>query len=398
MAPGTDNGTKAEHGGDEVGIMGPQHQKFLNPAMSPLTNSFALLLAALLAASTAFAASLAPRASCTFTDFNSFNSGKKACKSIIVKNIAVPAGQTLDFDTGVSGLSVQFQGTTTFGYKEWEGPLINFGGSGLTVTAANGAVINGDGARWWDTKGSNGGKTKPKFVYVHKVTGGTITGLKLTNSPVQVFSINGATNVHLDHITIANTNGAKLGAHNTDAFDVGSSDHITISNANVDNQDDCVAVNSGTNLLFTGMTCNGGHGLSIGSIGNRKDNTVRNVIFEHSKITNSDNGVRIKTISGAPQGLVQNVTYSDITLSNIADYGIDIQQNYLNSGPKAEPTNGIKVTQIHFNGIKGSVASSAQPVYVLCGTGSCTDWTVAGVSISGGKASSCKNSPTKGCL
>ena len=46
-------------------------------------------------------------------------------------------------------------------------------------------------------------------------------------------------------ITINNIDGDTLGA-NTDGFDIGSSTEITITGANVYNQDDCVAVNSGT--------------------------------------------------------------------------------------------------------------------------------------------------------
>jgi galacturan 1,4-alpha-galacturonidase len=61
---------------------------------------------------------------------------------------------------------------------------------------------------------------------------------------VQAFSVQ-ADNLVLDHITIDNSDGDKNGGHNTDAFDVGESTHITISNANIKNQDDCLAVNSG---------------------------------------------------------------------------------------------------------------------------------------------------------
>jgi polygalacturonase len=109
--------------------------------------------------------------------------------------------------------------------------------------------------------------------------------------------------------------------HNTDAFDVGSSSNIIISGANIKNQDDCLAINSGTNITFTGGTCSGGHGLSIGSVGGRDDNTVKTVMISSSSITNSANGVRVKTVSGAT-GSVSGVTYKDITVSNISDYGI----------------------------------------------------------------------------
>jgi hypothetical protein len=59
-------------------------------------------------------------------------------------------------------LQVTFQGTTTFAYKEWEGPLISVSGTKITVNGASGHVIDGNGAKWWDGEGSNGGKTKPK--------------------------------------------------------------------------------------------------------------------------------------------------------------------------------------------------------------------------------------------
>ena len=38
--------------------------------------------------------------------------------------------------------------------------LIKIGGAGITVTAAPGAVINGNGPAWWDGQGSNGGQAK----------------------------------------------------------------------------------------------------------------------------------------------------------------------------------------------------------------------------------------------
>jgi len=51
------------------------------------------------------------------------------------------------------------------------------------------------------------------------------------------------------------------------------------------------------NNTFTNGTCSGGHGLSIGSVGGRTDNVVQNVLISSSTISNSMNGVRIKTVS-----------------------------------------------------------------------------------------------------
>jgi polygalacturonase len=140
----------------------------------------------------------------------------------------------------------------------------------------------------------------------------------IKNSPVQVFSINGATNTQFNGLTVNNKDGDTQGGHNTDAFDVGASTGITISGATVYNQDDCLAVNSGTDITFTGGYCSGGHGLSIGSVGGRDNNVVDTVKILDSQIVNSDNGVRIKAVSGAT-GKITGVTYSNIKLSNVSD-------------------------------------------------------------------------------
>lgn len=47
-------------------------------------------------------------------------------------------------------------------------------------------------------------------------------------------------------ITVDDSDGDSEGGHNTDAFDVGDSNDVTITGATVYNQDDCLAVNSGT--------------------------------------------------------------------------------------------------------------------------------------------------------
>ncbi|CAI7663899.1 unnamed protein product [Penicillium pancosmium] len=335
--------------------------------------------------------------SCTFTGSKGAASAikaKKSCSTITLNNVAVPAGTTLDLTGLNKGTKVIFEGETTFGYKEWSGPLVSVSGTDITVSGASGAVLNGDGARWWDGKGTNGGKTKPKFFYAHKMINSNIQNLKVKNSPVQVFSINGASELTLNKITIDNADGDSKGGHNTDAFDVGSSTGVYITNPTVHNQDDCLAINSGKNIHFTGATCTGGHGISIGSVGGRSDNTVDTVNIENCSISNSQNGVRVKTVYGET-GTVKGVTYKDITLSGITKYGVVIEQDYKNGSPTGTPTNGVPITGLTLNNVKGTVSSSATNVYVLCASGACSGWNWSGVSVKGGKTSSkCKNVPS----
>jgi polygalacturonase len=345
------------------------------------------------------AALLGKRATtCTFSGSSGASAAsksKKSCATIVLSALAVPSGTTLDLTDLNSGTSVIFEGTTTFGYKEWDGPLVSVSGTDITVTGASGSVLDGGGAQYWDGKGSNGGKTKPKFFYAHSLTNSVIQNVKIINSPVQVYSVDGANGLLMSNLIIDDSAGdaGSLG-HNTDAFDVGSSSGVYISGAIVKNQDDCLAINSGSNITFTGGTCSGGHGLSIGSVGGRDDNTVQDITISNSAIANSQNGVRIKTVYGAT-GSVSGVTYSDITLSGITSYGIVIEQDYENGSPTGKPTSGVPITDLTLSSITGSVASSATDVYILCGSGSCSDWTWSGVTVTGGKTSSaCENIPS----
>ena len=96
-------------------------------------------------------------------------------------------------------------------------------------------------------------------------------------------------------------------------------------------------------------------------------------------------GVRIKTIYG-DTGSVSEVTYQEITLSEITEYGIIVEQNYDDTSEAA--TTGVPITDFVLDGVQGTVESTGTDIYIVCGSGSCSDWTWTDVSVSGGKTSS----------
>ncbi|KAL6832226.1 endopolygalacturonase [Trichoderma camerunense] len=336
---------------------------------------------------------------CTFSGANGASSAsksQKSCATIVLSNVAVPSGVTLDLSDLNDGTTVIFQGTTTWGYKEWSGPLLQIEGNDITIQGASGSVLDPQGSRWWDGEGSNGGKTKPKFFAAHDLTSSSITNLNIRNTPVQAVSVNGVNGLTITGMTIDNSAGDSGGGHNTDGFDIGSSSNVVISGAKVYNQDDCVAVNSGTNITFTGGLCSGGHGLSIGSVGGRDDNTVQTVTFSNSQVTKSANGIRIKASAG-DTGTIKGVTYTGITLSSITGYGILIEQNYDGGDLHGSPTSGIPITNLVLQNISGSggVLSSANNIAIVCGSGACSSWTWSNVVVTGGKKyGSCQNVPS----
>lgn len=220
-----------------------------------------------------------------------------------------------------------------------------------------------------------------------------ISHLNVKNTPVQFMSINRCTDLAVSYITLDSSDGDTQGGHNTDAFDVGDSTNVSITNCNIHNQDDCIAINSGTNIKFDTNICIAGHGISIGSVGNRANNVVEKVEVNNCAVQDSDNGVRIKTIAGAT-GSVSGISYTDVTLTNIVKYGVVIQQDYQNGNPTNIPTNGVPITDVTLKNVKGTMSSDALQMYILCGDGSCSQWNFTEVSLEGGKTSDkCTNVP-----
>ena len=52
----------------------------------------------------------------------------------------------------------------------------------------------------------------------------------------------------------------------------------------IENQDDCLAINKGSNIVFQSNTCSGSHGISIGSI--TSNVVVSNIYVANNNILN----------------------------------------------------------------------------------------------------------------
>ncbi|KAG5860854.1 hypothetical protein JTB14_034430 [Gonioctena quinquepunctata] len=164
---------------------------------------------------------------CIINEFNDVSRVVQNCNDILMKGIHVPAGKTLNLNLKPD-TSLALEGITTFGYAEWDGPLVLINGRGLKVKGALGSKFNGEGAKYWDGKGGQG-KPKPVLIRINAPDGGEFHDIHLLNCPERCASIGGK------HITITGWNidvsaGDKnnLG-HNTDGFDVSGQD-ISIRN------------------------------------------------------------------------------------------------------------------------------------------------------------------------
>ncbi|XP_018321600.1 polygalacturonase-like [Agrilus planipennis] len=333
--------------------------------------------------------------SCTLTgnSLDNLEYVKTNCKEIIVEDLLVPPGKTLDF-TGISDVSIVFKGKTSFEFKKWKGPLVLVSGNNVNITGAEGAVIDGNGTQWWNQLGGSGSILRPRMFKLRYVNNVNVNNLYFLNSPRHCFAIHNCTNVTVTNVVIDDSAGdTYYRIHNTDGFDVKGSENVYIKDVQVFNQDDCLAVRSGKNIHFARGYCYHGHGLSIGSVGNRTNNIVENVYITDSKLVNADNGIRIKTVFNCT-GSVTNIYYNNITMSGIQKVGIVLQGDYRNTRPTGTPTDGVPIKNVTITNVRGTVSESGTNIYILLADGVAENWYWENVTVTGGmKKRKCSGIP-----
>ncbi|KAF8838224.1 glycoside hydrolase family 28 protein [Paxillus ammoniavirescens] len=316
------------------------------------------------------------------------------CTTVNINAFTVPAGRTFKLNL-LSGTTVNVLGEIQFGNMSWAGPLFLVKGTNI-IFNGNGQRWDGGGPFYWDGKGSNGGVTKPRPMMKIEISG-TLSDVYVVNSPAQAFSVSNPGPLTITGVTVDDSQGncpnanskGLLAGHNTDGFDISGS-NVTIRKSTVINQDDCLTINRGSNIVIEDNYCDGGHGISIGSI--TSNVVVDNVLVQGNTVVNSQQAFRIKTDKVATNSAVSNIVYSDNTATNCTEFGVLITQSY--PAALGAPGNGVIISNISFHPGTTTLTtvSDAYMVAVNCGKGSCTgtlDW--SGLKTSGGKVGPMKN-------
>ncbi|CAH2072075.1 unnamed protein product, partial [Thlaspi arvense] len=256
-----------------------------------------------------------------------------------------------------------------FNKRQW---LVFYRINGMALIGVG--VIDGRGQNWWDlpckphrkankTTALTGPCESPAALRFFMSSNVTVKGVSIKNSPQVHLKFDGCHEVHVNSLRITSPPLSP----NTDGIHIENSNSVEIYNSVISNGDDCVSIGSGSyNIDIRNLTCGpGGHGISIGSLGNQNSRAcVSNVTVRDSVIKFSDNGVRIKTWQGG-SGSVSGVTFDNIQVETVRN-PIMIDQYYCTNTNCPNKTSAVFVYDIVYQSIKGTYDVRSPPMHLGC--------------------------------
>ncbi|TFK44960.1 glycoside hydrolase family 28 protein [Crucibulum laeve] len=343
------------------------------------------------------------KASCTLTasggdDSPQFLSAVKACQTV-----TIPKSTTLNIATrlnmtGLSDKHISLQGTLRFNpdIPYWTGNafFIPFQTQvtfwllgGKNIVMDGGGTLDGVGQPWYDAFAGNSTLLRPIILTVFQATDVLIENINMINSPEWHNLVNEGKNVVYNKINIHAVSNSSHFASNTDGWNVYRSDNVVISNSVIVNGDDCVAFKpNATNVLVTDLDCTGSHGISVGSLGQFPGvfDIVENVLAINIKMTNAQNGARIKAWAGpnVGGGIVKNITFQNFIESKV-DNPVIIDQCYMTNATACSqfPSNTF-IQDVWFNNITGTSTGSTVASLSCSPDGRCSDINVNNLQLS----------------
>ncbi|XP_060518123.1 uncharacterized protein LOC132696958 [Cylas formicarius] len=318
---------------------------------------------------------------CTINSIDEVDDVLARCTSVTVGSFTVPAGESLILQPQ-DGAYVTFTGEIKFEHSNWAGPLMQIWITDGVIKGDSNHLFHGLGESYWGQDG-----TKPVVMYLRGVHT-AFSGFKIKNCPQRCVALDSSRNSVLSNFVIDNSDGVGV-AKNTDGFDVAKSSGITIKDSVVTNQDDCVAINTGSDILVDNLHCIGSHGFDIAAgQGHSSGNTVTNVTFQNSIMSGGMVGLSMLSVVDGGTGEISNIKYNNIRIEGPSDYGIMFHQDFSNAaqGSTGTPVGTIVFSDITLNDITGYVDGKySAGVCLRCAAGYCVNFNFNNVQISGGK-------------
>ncbi|KAK0479680.1 pectin lyase fold/virulence factor [Armillaria novae-zelandiae] len=248
---------------------------------------------------------------------------------------------------------------------DFEGHWISFsGGDNVTLrgsTDPNWGWVDAHGQAWWDTTEQT---NRPHGWSFSKISNGVIRDMKIWKPIAWNFATSGSSNLHAFNNTImAVSDNSSVSTRPVfflfiAGFSAGGTSML-FENNHIINGDDCITIGSGaSNIHFRNSICEGGHGLSIGSLGkNGAVSTVENVLIENVTMKDTLYAARFKSWSGG-NGLARNITWKNIVFQNVP-FPIYVTQNYwdqeVGTQPNSTNVNSTHIEDMTFENFSGTI-------------------------------------------
>ncbi|TID26098.1 glycoside hydrolase family protein [Venturia nashicola] len=271
---------------------------------------------------------------------------------------------------------------------------IVFSGSDITINAHGIGGVHGNGEAWYNDEQAVTRPGRPMPFVLWNVSNVAVHGFSVWQPPLWGFNIMTGSNIEVTNLYVnATARKAPWGKNwvqNTDGFDTMDVNNCTLSGLTYQGGDDCIAIKSRSyNIAVSNVTCRGGNGIAIGSLGQYgDDSSVVNVTVRDVRIKryNEDmhNSAYIKTWIGVPlpqkgyesaglprgggTGIVRNITFSNFEVEG-ADSGPSITQNSGNSNGSAKGTSKMEISQIVFEKFRGYLGDATMKKGVVGSVG-----------------------------
>lgn len=226
------------------------------------------------------------------------------------------------------------------------------------LTVEGGGTVNGRGWLWWaqscKINKTNPCRNAPTAITFHKCKDLKVENLKVVCGQKMHVAFTNCLRVMTFNLIVT----SPAVSPNTDGIHVSASHGVKIKDSVVRTGDDCISiVSNSSRIKIRNIACGPGHGISIGSLGKSNSSSlVRDVMVDGAFLSNTDNGVRIKTWQGGG-GNATNITFQNIFMENVSN-PIIIDQYYCDAHvPCANQTSAVKVENISFRRIKGTSAT-----------------------------------------
>uniref|UniRef100_A0A0D9WJ99 Pectate lyase superfamily protein domain-containing protein n=1 Tax=Leersia perrieri TaxID=77586 RepID=A0A0D9WJ99_9ORYZ len=267
------------------------------------------------------------------------------------------------------------------------GEWLHFRGvSDLALTG--GGVIDGRGHRWWarSCKSKHNAtenctsEAAPKALHFENCQDVSVMGITVQNSQQSHLTFTRCSHVKANYLRITSPEDSP----DTIGVQIVSSRNVHIMDDLISTGHDCVSiVGNSTDVRLRAISCGPGHGISIGALGeNRSYHRVEKIKMDTLFISNTENGVRVKTWQGGC-GTARKMKFGDILMKNVTN-PIVIDQHYSSSNEipcSSKNGSAVAVGEISYMDIAGTSASERAVTFACSDASPCSKLSMENVNI-----------------